>query len=93
MLSKRSIRFLRELTPSKALIQTWLPEGYVAISEVHNTTDEYERSTVSNHTIIVAVQDYFKLHQERDKAVFGRYFIHGLEEPPKSLEPLRVETK
>lgn len=92
ILGKKSIRYLKDLSPSQKLIQTWLPEGYVAISSVHNATDEYERSTVWNHTIVLSVQDYFKLHEEHDKTLFGRYFVDGLDKPPRSLEPLRVET-
>jgi len=75
------------------MTQTWLPEGYIAISFIQNGEDEYNRETVWNHTMLLTVEDYFKLHRSVDNKLFESHFIREMQNPYGTLKPLKVETK
>ncbi len=90
ILSTRSLNHLKDLNGSD-MIQTWLPEGYVAITFLHTKLDEYERETIWNHTILVPVNSYFRLHQDRDKQLFKEHYIDDMLIQPKTLAPLKVK--
>lgn len=89
ILTKKSLQHLINLT-GNSIIQTWLPEGIVAITYLQHSQDMYGRKTLWNHTILVSPQDYFSLNPP---SVFEPYFIKRLGKRTKSLEALRVETK
>lgn len=89
ILTKKSIKHLCNLNGISP-IQTWLPEGYVAITYLRKDKDNYGRDTLWNHTILISIQDYFKLHPPTQ---FEAYFIKSLSNPPRMLEPLRIQEK
>ena len=82
ILTKKSLNHLTHLDCST---QTWLPEGYIAITHIQHNKDEYERKVTWNHTILIRVEDYFKLHPP---TFFEPFFIKKLDKPIEQLEPL-----
>lgn len=84
ILTEKSLRHLTHLDRSN---QTLLPEGYIAITTIRHTKDEYDRNVTWNHTILIHVQDYFKLHPP---TLFKPYVITELEQPPTTLEPIII---
>jgi len=84
ILTKKSLNHLTHLDSSN---QTWLPEGYIAVTYIRHGKDEYERKVTWNHTILVRVQDYFKLHPP---TLFKPHIITKMEQPPTTLEPIII---
>lgn len=65
-------------------------ERYVAVSYLGYTLDEWGRRNTWNHTILIPMEDYFKLHPP---TLFEVFFIRENGVAPESLEPLRINTK
>lgn len=87
LLTRKSLRHLCTLN-GNSVIQTWLPEGVVAITYLRHDLDEYGRDIIYNHTLLLTVQQYFKLHAP---LLFEPHFIKELTRPPpRTLEPLRI---
>lgn len=87
LLTRKSLRHLCTLN-GNSVIQTWLPESVVAITFLRHDKDEYGREIIHNHTILLTVPDYFKLHPP---TMFQKYFVtHIMHPPPRVLAPLRI---
>jgi len=90
MISHKSLRHLQNLKGPNP-IQTLLPEDVVAITFLHShKKDEMGRKTVWNHTIILSIEDYFRLNPP---TMFKSHFIREMQNPHGTLKPLKVETK
>lgn len=90
IIGSKSLRHLKNLKGPNP-IQTLLPEQVVAITFLHyDKKDEMGRKTVWNHTIVLSIQDYFKLNPP---SLFEPHFIREMQNPYGTLNPLEVETK
>jgi len=79
------IDYLCQLKENKECL--W-PNGVVTVTEIHNTTDEYGRSGVRNHTFAFTILDYLAYMQPRK--LLQPYFITEIEKPPQNLESLQI---
>jgi len=86
LLTKKSLKHLCGLN-GESTIQTWLPEGLIAITHLHHGRDSYGRKTVWNHTILVSPEDFFSFNPP-DK--FKQYFITELPKRQTGLQPLKI---
>lgn len=93
IISNKSMSKLLSLNGDNTIHHNLLPENIVAITKTVSVKDEMGREVVATQTFLMSVQDYFTLHKHDDIALFGPHFLGPLDKPPKSLEPLRVETK
>jgi hypothetical protein len=93
LISNNSIRTLLSLNGDNTVHHNLLPENIVAITKTVTVKDEMGREATSTQTFLVSIQDYFTLHRQDDIRVFGPHFLVPLKDKPKSLKPLRVETK
>jgi hypothetical protein len=93
LVSNNSIRKCLNLNGDNVFHQDLLDENMVAITKTVTVKDEMGREATSTQTFLVSIQDYFTLHRQDDIRVFGPHFLVPLKDKPKSLKPLRVETK
>lgn len=68
----------------------WLPtEQAVAIQLIDEVKDDYGRTGVWNHTLLIPIDEYIRL--TNPYALFSKYFFKKDGEVPIRLEPIEVE--
>lgn len=73
------------------VVATWIPEDeVVARTYLAQKPDDYIRSAMWNHTILIGIHDYIQI-QNFD--VVDKHFIREGDVAPERLEPLRIDTK
>lgn len=86
LITRKSLRHLKQLSGASP-VQTWLPEKVVAISYLARRKDDHGRDAVYNHTILVGIEDYFRLNPPHQ---FGNHFITTLDKNVSSLDSLVI---
>ena len=95
LLSRENLQMLMHIgdhIKKETTVRVWLPDvNILSISYLRPAKDQYSRSGVWNHTILLKIQNYFTLADPTPtlKPYFIRDFNNGV---PTTLEPLMVTT-
>lgn len=92
ILSDKNFQYLRNLQPEDSDKYLWLPtEQVVALPHIETVSDKDGRTWVQNQTLLIPIHDYIQLTNPIQ--ALSKFFLPILDQPPESLEPLKVETK
>lgn len=91
LLTAERINYLCRLTPNnkQRVVMAWLKEeDLVSISYIQKTQDDYGRTGVWNHTVLVKVRDFLSMVPPDN---FAKHFIQVTPVPPENpLKPLKI---
>jgi len=75
---------------TKQCFRTKINKFVVALTYIEPIQDEYKRTDIWNHTILVEYQAYFNDRESHPLKLVGPHFVQPSGKSPRTLEPIKI---